>query len=175
MDARDDFRKRVLQNKKKRVIEIVQLVCAYEDLPLPKVNFDGCPTETGNELGHYHSDENKICISEFQLNRLKTMKDVEDTTYHELAHIIEPKHGGWHKQTQALFKSKTWRPPHGPAYLDGNTVNKSSEEIRKDPKRYAEVNEDSDIVKFLEGRPTSHQNERKTEKILKNLKRRKIR
>lgn len=148
----DDFSARVLQKKKDRVIEIVKIVCKTEGLSIPKVNFDGCPEETDRQLGHYHPDKNKICISEFQLDKLKSMRDVETTTIHELAHMIEPKHGGWHSQTMALFRSKAWKPPRGLIHIDGDTVNRESAEIRADPERNAYANDDSDYIKFIEGR-----------------------
>lgn len=119
MDSRE-FRKKLLESKKKRVIEIVNSVCERENLPIPKVNFEGCPQEDQDQLAHYHPDQNKICISEIQLYKLKTLRDVENTIYHELAHILEQNHGGEFEQTKNKFKLKDWRPPRGVIYIKGD-------------------------------------------------------
>jgi len=116
MDS-ETFRKKLLNTKKQRVIEIAYLVCEKERLPIPKINFKGCQQETENQLAHYHPDENKICISETQLHKLKTLKDVENTTYHELAHILEQNHGGGFVKTRNKFQLDTWRPPRGVIYI----------------------------------------------------------
>ena len=158
VDSRE-FRKKLLESKKKRVIEIVNSVCERENLPIPKVNFEGCPLEDQDQLAHYHSDQNKICISETQLHKLKTLRDVENTTYHELAHILEQSHGGEFEKTKNKFKLKDWRPPRGVQFISGEQVNEANERIRNDPKRLAWVNEDSDYVKFVEGRANHHENE----------------
>ena len=119
MDSRE-FRVKLFEEKKQKALEIVYSVCEAEGLPVPEVNFMGCPLETENQLAHYHPDKNKICISEFQLHKLRSLSDVENTIYHELAHIIEQNHDGKFEQTKNKFKLKNWRPPRGVIYNKGD-------------------------------------------------------
>lgn len=115
--------------KKQKVIEIVALVCGKENLPIPKINFNGCPQETQDQLAHYHPGENKICISEMQLYRLKSLTDVENTTYHELVHILERTHGRNFIKTKNKFKLDVWRPPHGVIFMSAE-VQKQIKDMR---------------------------------------------
>ncbi|MEM3252728.1 MAG: hypothetical protein QXS81_04150 [Candidatus Micrarchaeaceae archaeon] len=153
----DEFKKILLEIKKQRVIEVIYSVCKREGLPIPKVNFNGCPQETEDQLAHYHPDQNKICISEIQLYKLKTLKDIEDTVYHELAHILEYNHSGRFIQIKNKFKLDDWKPPPDVQFIRGDQVNEQSKEIREDPKKLAEVNEDSLYIKIIEGRATQHE------------------
>jgi len=67
---RENFDKELLELKKKKFLEAVSRICENRNLPLPYVNFDGCPAENGDQLAHYHSDVNMICISKRQLTAL---------------------------------------------------------------------------------------------------------
>lgn len=125
----DAFSERILEMKRQRVKEIVYLVCDKEKLPIPKINFKGCPVEKQNELAHYHPDENKICISELQLHKLRSLVEVENTTYHELAHILELNHGGKFIKTKNKFRLDTWRPPRGAIFISAE-VQKELDELR---------------------------------------------
>lgn len=116
----DEFGEKLLESKRQRVIEIVYLVCDKYNLPIPKINFKGCQFETQDELAHYHPDQNKICISEKQLHQLKTLQDIENTTYHELAHMIEQNHDGRFVQTKNKFSLGVWKPPQGVLYIKGD-------------------------------------------------------
>ncbi|MDE1871200.1 MAG: hypothetical protein KGI06_03090 [Candidatus Micrarchaeota archaeon] len=113
------FKKKLLETKKDKAIEIALLVCEREHLPIPKINFKGCQQETQDHLAHYHPDLHKICISEIQLYKLKTLRDVENTMYHELAHIVEQNHGPGFVRAKNKFSLDTWRPPQGVMYVKG--------------------------------------------------------
>lgn len=119
MDS-DEFSKKLSESRKDKVTEVALSVCRRYGLPTPKINFNGCPEETEDQLAHYHPDQNKICISEFQLNRLKTMYEIERTVYHELAHMLEHDHGGKFEQVKNQFSIEDWRPPKGVIYIDGS-------------------------------------------------------
>ena len=115
-----EFSRKEMEARKDKVIEVVLLVCDKYHLPVPEINFKGCPEETDDQLAHYHPDNNRICISEFQLNKLKTIESIEQTTYHELAHIIEPRHNGRFDNMRNTFSVGVWRPPPGVMYIDGS-------------------------------------------------------
>jgi hypothetical protein len=156
MDSKD-FEKMVLKRKKDKAIEIVVRACEVKKIPLPKINFEGCPQEKEDHLAHYHPDQHKICISEFQLHKLN-MDDIEKTMIHELTHFFEYSHNSRFGRINAEIRSKVWKPPQGVTYIGGDTVNEESRRIRENPERMAWVNEDSDLLKALEGR-TSHDTE----------------
>jgi hypothetical protein len=65
--------------KKDKVIEIIILVCDKYKLPVPKINFKGCQQKRQDRLAHCHPDMNKICISEIQLHKLKTVRELEES------------------------------------------------------------------------------------------------
>lgn len=134
MDSRE-FRKKLLKIKMEKAVEIVYLVCKKYDLPIPKINFDGCSLETEDELAHYHPDQDKICISEVQLHKLKTIKDVEDTIYHELAHKLEHGHGGEFTHIKTGFQTSTWRPPPGVVFISGERVLERERELIEQEKK----------------------------------------
>ncbi len=115
----EELLKKILEDKKQRIREIIYLACNKEKLPIPKINFSGCPQETQDQLGHYHQNENKICISVIQLYKLKSMASVEETIYHELAHISVPSHGDKFIKTKNKLKLNTWRPPRGVIFISG--------------------------------------------------------
>lgn len=171
----------ILKYKKERVIEVVYKICHIEKLPIPKLNFEGCPYEGGgDELAHSHPDEYKICISETQLKK-QDSKGLEETMYHEITHLkgYLDHDSNFHKE-QRRSKSANWRPPSGVHCTSGEEVNEESRKIREDPERLARINENSDFLKFLEGRhepqksketetpiieeKISEKNERKTKK-----------
>lgn len=127
-----EFAKRLKEAKKEKVIEVVDLVCKRYEISKPKLNFKGCPEETQDELAHYHFGEHKICISELQLNKLKTLTDVENTTYHELTHILVQEHGGEFNNTMNTFKVDTWHPPRGAMYITHENL-KEANKIKSKP------------------------------------------
>ncbi len=127
----NDLRKRIIAQKRQKVLEIVYLVCQKEGIKEPKVNFNGCPQEKQDQLAHYHPTENKICISTAQLYKLKSMTSVENTTYHELAHMFEQNHGPKFKQTKIKLKSEVWRPPRGVVFISKEVQQQLAEQRAK--------------------------------------------
>jgi hypothetical protein len=107
-----------LERKKEKVLEIVVRACEAENIPLPKINFQGCPEETDRQLAHYHPDEHKVCISETQLYKL-SMGDIEKTTIHEIAHFFVHDHGSEFQRKNTSMRAKVWRPGGGVMYVDG--------------------------------------------------------
>lgn len=161
MDS-SNFNELVLERKRERVIRTVHLACDFCHLSIPAINFGGCPLEGANgpELAHYHPDGSKICISEKQLKK-QSLEGLEETTIHEVIHHLGLEHGSASEKSEFeriknYVRTRVWKPPQGIHFISGETVNEESERIRKDPKRFARANEDSDLLKFLEGKPTSY-------------------
>lgn len=155
----------ILKYKKERVREIVYKICNIEKLPIPKLNFEGCPYEGGGEeLAHSHPDEYKICISETQL-RKQNSGGLEETVHHEITHLkgYLDHDSNFHKEQRRSI-SANWRPPSGVHYTSGEAVNEESKRIREDPERLAWVNEDSDLIKFLKGK-TNHDDKHDSERL----------
>ena len=110
------FEKRLLEMKKEKFREVVYRTCKARGLPIPKINFSGCPSETGDQLAHYHPDSNKICVSEFQLTK-QNLDDIENTASHEVTHILVLDHGpNFHKE-HADIKTRSWVPPPGVSFI----------------------------------------------------------
>lgn len=110
--AQSEFDRKLLKMKKEKFREVVYRTCKTRGLPIPKINFSGCPSETGEQLAHYHPDSNKICVSEFQLNK-QNFDDIENTASHEVTHILVLDHGPDFHQEHADIKTKSWVPPPG--------------------------------------------------------------
>ena len=153
----------ILKYKKERVIKTIYLTCEYCHLSVPTINFDGCPLEgkNGPEWGHYHTEGvNKICVSERQLMQ-QTSADLENTAIHEVIHHLGLMHGS--PEEKAKFekiknytKSKIWRPEGGVQFISAEQSKEADERLNADPDRVAAINEDSDYIKFIEGRPTGN-------------------
>lgn len=116
---RENFDKELLELKKKKFLEAVSRICENRNLPLPYVNFDGCPAENGDQLAHYHSDVNMICISKRQLTALN-FDDLEEVVAHEVAHILEPNHDSNFIKEENINKQIGWIPPPGVVVIDSN-------------------------------------------------------
>lgn len=156
----------VLRRKKEKVIRTIILASEYCNLTIPEINFDGCPLEGANgpELAHYHVGGNKICISEKQLMK-QNENGLEETAIHEVIHHLGLMHGSAaerakFQQIKNYVRAKVWTPSSGSGvqFISGEEVNERSKRIRDDPKMLAWVNEDSDYVKFVEGRKNRQEN-----------------
>ncbi len=90
---------KLLKFKQNRFKSVVESICKVRDLPLPKINFNGCPEETDeDELAHYHKDTNTICVSERELNKM-TSDEIETVAAHEVSHILKFDHSSdFHKE-----------------------------------------------------------------------------
>ncbi len=162
-----EYENKLLQYKKTKAYKTVSMVCEYCNLPKPHINFDGCPTEgiNGPELAHYHTGGvNQICISARQLE-MQNYDELENTCIHEVVHHLGLIHGSsdervYFEKIKNYVKSRSWRPERsGSQFVSTEQVRESDERIRQDPKRLAEINEDSDYIKFIEGRATSRMEE----------------
>jgi hypothetical protein len=148
----------IIKGKKRVFTEAVQEVCDSQNLPPPEINFDGCPLEgiKGPELAHSHPEQYKICISERQL-KLQNSAGLRETAYHEMTHLMGLiQHGHQFENKKNELISKGWRPPKGVVFISGKTLYEANKRIREDPERLKWVNEDSDLVKALEGRTGHH-------------------
>ena len=114
----ENFDKKLLETKKKKFIEVVSRICENRNLPVPYINFDGCPAENGEQLAHYHSDVNMICISKRQLTVLN-FDDLEEVAAHEIAHILEQNHDSNFRNEENTNKIFAWKPS-GVVIIDGN-------------------------------------------------------
>ncbi len=146
----------ILKAKKRVFTEAVQECCVAQNLPLPEINFDGADDGGGDELAHSHPELYKICISERQL-KLQSSVGLKETAYHEMTHLLgQIEHGHEFENIKKELIHRGWRPPKGSGvqFISGDQVNEQSKRIREDPKKLAKVNEDSDFIKFIEGRST---------------------
>jgi hypothetical protein len=177
----NDFKKRQLKYKKDKVIQTVSLAREYCKLSKPYINFDGCPLEGANgpENGHYHTGGvNKICISERQMQR-QSMNELENTCIHEVIHHLGLLHDSsdekaYFERIKNYVKSNVWKPQTGGSqFITAEQNREADERIRQDPKRLAKINEDSDYIKFIEGRPTSSMKEQSEKQKPKTTKREK--
>jgi hypothetical protein len=121
---------KIIEIKKKKVIEVVLRVCAKRGLPKPYINFDGCSEEDDDQLAHYHPDSNTICISEYQLNR-QNLDEIETTTTHELAHIYEYNHDVGFRDEEALNNIANFKPGAGVIHITPNSSKNLSEKKDK--------------------------------------------
>lgn len=144
----------IIKGKMRVFIEAVQEFCDIQNLPMPKINFDGSDEGGGDELAHSHPESYKICISERQL-KLQNSEGLRETAYHEMTHLIGLiQHGREFENVKNRLMHKGWKPPKGSGvhFISGDQINEENRRIREDPERLARINEDSDYVKFLEGR-----------------------
>jgi predicted SprT family Zn-dependent metalloprotease len=109
-DSYDAFQEDLLLRKKALVITVVKRICKRRKLPLPEINFGECEGDSPDQLGHYHPDENKICISKTKLIK-QTYDDLEDTAAHEVAHILEHEHGPRFDTEEVTNRLVNWQPP----------------------------------------------------------------
>jgi len=121
---------KILEIKKKKFIEVVHKICKRRDLPIPYINFDGCPDEDENQLAHYHSGTNTICVSESQLIKII---DVEGVAVHEVTHILVSGHGPDFGNQEAINSITSFNPPAGTVFIDGGR--KTEKETFKEPKK----------------------------------------
>ncbi len=93
-----DAEKKLLEMKKDRIRRAILLVCKFNNVDPPKINFKGCTHEWKNEggiqLAHYHSG--MICVSERQLKLEHLGDGLEETAVHEVMH-----HLGFNHNTNA--------------------------------------------------------------------------
>ncbi|ASI13754.1 membrane protein [Candidatus Mancarchaeum acidiphilum] len=149
----------IIEAKKRVFTEAVMDACDALHLPVPEINFSGDDDNNPNELAHSHPDLYKICISERQL-KLQDSAGLKETANHEMTHLIGMiEHGKEFEKVKNQLILKGWKPPKssGIQFIDGYTINEQSNQIRNDPEEYAKVNEDSDLVKFLEGKASDKQ------------------
>ena len=139
----DNFNKQLLLMKKEKFTNIVVKICKERNLPIPEINFDGCPTEEIDELAHYHPDENKICCSERQLH-MQNFDDIFDTASHEVAHILELNHDSKLIKEKILNDKAGWMFPAGIIVIDGNqsVSNSEKEESKKYEESLQRINEE---------------------------------
>jgi len=114
----ENFDKKLLETKKKKFIEVVSKICKKRNLPIPSLNFDGCPAENEDQLAHYHPDVNMICISKRQLTVLN-FDDLEEVAAHEIAHILEQNHDSNFRREENINKMLAWKPS-GVVVIYGN-------------------------------------------------------
>lgn len=119
----NEFKEKLLEQKRKRFIEVVHVACRNRNLPIPSVNFDSCSQESQNQLAHIHTDINKICVSKNQLTKM-TFDDIEETATHEVAHILEQNHDYGFQNEHQNIKQKIWRAPGGIVVIDGGKKSK---------------------------------------------------
>ena len=121
---------KILEIKKKKFVEVVHNICKRRDLPIPYINFDGCPDEDENQLAHYHPDTNTICVSEKQLNQIT---DLEEVAVHEVTHILVSGHGSDFGSQEEINSITSFNPPAGTVFIDGGR--RIEEETSKKPKK----------------------------------------
>jgi len=121
---------KILEIKKKKFIEVVYKICKRRDLPIPYINFDGCPDEDENQLAHYHLDTHIICVSESQLIKII---DIEDVAIHEVTHILVMGHGSDFMNEETISSISSFSPPAGTVFIDGG--GKTVKETFKEPKK----------------------------------------
>ncbi|MFA5333013.1 MAG: hypothetical protein WC376_00775 [Candidatus Nanoarchaeia archaeon] len=98
---------KILEFKKSKFKSVVESVCKARNLSLPTINFDGCSEETENQLAHYHKDNNTICVSERQLNKMNS--DVlENNAAHEVSHILEFNHSSSFHNENAISRQASF-------------------------------------------------------------------
>lgn len=125
-----EFKKALMNEKKKIAYNTVKKICKERGLPMPKVNFDGCPEEDNiNQLAHYHPKYNIVCISETQLKK-QDYEEIADTMAHEVSHINFQDHSTKFKDDEILSRIAGWKPPKS---VETNI-------IKKIPKK--EINDD---------------------------------
>lgn len=125
---------KILEMKKNKVLEIVPVACKTWSLPIPKVNFEGCPYESSNQLAHYHPSTNVVCISELQLDHLN-FDGLEEVITHEIAHIAEASHDPRFHQIHQDIKVKSWKPPSGTFVISDNKKTPHVRERKSDKNR----------------------------------------
>lgn len=131
------FDSQLLELKRKKFFEVVYITCKSRGLPLPTVNFDGCPGEDENQLAHYHPIGNRICVSDRQLTKLN-FDNIEHTATHEVAHILEHNHGAGFQSEHEINSIGAFRPPPGVLVISENgskPIKKPSRPVRVDTKR----------------------------------------
>lgn len=149
----EDFDNQLLELRKKKFLAAVSRICENRNLPIPYVNFDGCPAENGDQLAHYHSDVNMICISKRQLTVLN-FDDLEEVAAHEVAHILEPNHDSNFIKEENINKQIGWIPPPGVVVINGNqqvdgtikeTMKKTEETLKRLQEQIERKEEEEEI------------------------------
>ena len=144
----------IIDAKKRVFIDAVKDACDALHLPLPEINFSGNDDTDNKVLAHCHPESYTICISERQL-KLQDTEGLKETANHEMTHLIGIiEHGNKFEKVKTELMNKGWKPTKGSGvqFISGDEINNKSKQIRDDPKALAEVNEDSDIIKFLESK-----------------------
>lgn len=115
--SKSKFDKDLLEQKKNKVIEIVNRICIKRNLPIPYINFEGCSEEDQFQLAHYHSDINRICISERQLIK-QNFEDIIKTTVHEVSHINVQDHSGKFYDDEEISSITNFQPGPGVVHIN---------------------------------------------------------
>lgn len=117
MDTNDT----ILEQKRKKFVEVVYRCCKAEDLALPYINFGDCENEDENQLAHCHPDLYKICISPRQLYK-HSFEGIEETASHEVTHLVVVEHGDKFRIKHSNVKLKSFNPHSFPGVVSGNAV-----------------------------------------------------
>lgn len=125
----------VLIEKKKKFKETVSHICKSRGLPTPTINFDGCPKEDENQLAHYHTDTNTICVSRYQLQKMN-LDDVQSVAVHEVSHLLVHNHGSDFKKEEEINSLFNFSPGPGvtiihPQYGKESTKSGRNKSYRK--------------------------------------------
>ena len=158
----------IIEAKKRVFIEAVKDTCDILHLPMPEIDFSGKDDPGGNQLAHCHPKLYKICISERQL-KLQNATGLKETANHEMTHLIGLiEHGHKFEKVKTELMSRGWRPARGSGvqFISGDEINERSRRIRNDPKALAEVNEDSDLIKFLENKNEHNETRSSKQKLV---------
>ncbi len=128
------FDEELLESKRKRFYETVYKICRKRNLPMPSINFNGCPYEDEDQLAHYHSQTNTICVSKTQLIKLN-YDDIYHVASHETAHILQQNHEPEFDKEQEKNRQEGWEPPPGTIHITGGgKVSKGKEKKSKTDK-----------------------------------------
>lgn len=114
-----DFETYLFEEKRKLSEDVANRICKERNLPIPFINFEGCPYEEGDQLAHYHPEYNCICISKRQLSLLNFNEIIEVMT-HEVTHILVLHHGDKFSKEEAISKICGWTPPPGASIIHSN-------------------------------------------------------
>ncbi len=112
MSHHKKFDDSLLEEKKVRFIEATVRASALLQLPTPAINFFDCSEFDGDHLAHYHSDENKVCVSKDSLIGMD-YDAVFDTATHEVTHMLVEGHDSEFDRIHGEVNTAIWEPPKG--------------------------------------------------------------
>ncbi|MBI2139905.1 DUF45 domain-containing protein [Candidatus Woesearchaeota archaeon] len=123
----------ILKLKKERFKEKVLIICKKRGIELPQINFEGCTGEgsDGCELAHCHTDERKICCSEFQLAKLN-FDDIDNVVAHEVSHLLQPDHSAKFTREEELSGISSFDPSTIPGVV---VIREYTSEVKKETKK----------------------------------------